>query len=257
MLQDKKPNNWKETHSAVERAFLVYLNKNTDSFILKGGTALYLCYGLTRFSEDIDLDGKNTGIKGKLEIGPYIEEFCKKNGFSANLKKDTDMVERWMIDYGSSDRKLKIESSYRTIDSPAIGASYVDGIKVYDIDRLTVMKCVAISDRIKIRDFYDICFIANKYWDKISSSSKAMIQNVFEYKNFEYAEFLINTQKDELIQAGDLADVFLNAYEKAGLSMATEDKKIADTLKKVDTHPVGFSKKTKQTTKHNKWDLDR
>jgi predicted nucleotidyltransferase component of viral defense system len=37
-------------------SYLLLLNKRTDQFILKGGTALARCYGLDRFSEDIDLD---------------------------------------------------------------------------------------------------------------------------------------------------------------------------------------------------------
>ena len=44
-------------HKKVIIDFLNYLNSQTDQFILKGGTALMLCYGLNRFSEDIDLDG--------------------------------------------------------------------------------------------------------------------------------------------------------------------------------------------------------
>ena len=47
---------WREKHLHVIIAFLQALNVRTASYILKGGTALMLCYGLTRFSEDIDLD---------------------------------------------------------------------------------------------------------------------------------------------------------------------------------------------------------
>ena len=48
---------WKELHEKILISYLLLLNKQTDQFILKDGTALSRCYGLDRFSEDIDLDG--------------------------------------------------------------------------------------------------------------------------------------------------------------------------------------------------------
>ncbi|WP_268745728.1 nucleotidyl transferase AbiEii/AbiGii toxin family protein [Taylorella equigenitalis] len=33
-----------------------------DKYILKGGTALYLYYGLDRYSEDVDLDSKTSNM---------------------------------------------------------------------------------------------------------------------------------------------------------------------------------------------------
>lgn len=53
--------------------FLKDLNRETASFVLKGVTALMLCYDLDRFSEDIDFDGTIEKIK------PYVEKFCFKN----------------------------------------------------------------------------------------------------------------------------------------------------------------------------------
>jgi len=38
------------------RAVAEAISKDNSSIVLKGGTALMLCYGLERFSEDIDLD---------------------------------------------------------------------------------------------------------------------------------------------------------------------------------------------------------
>ena len=54
---------WQTNHGNFIEAFLLFLNKQTDQFVLKGGTALSLCYGLDRFSEDIDLDGRKQDIK--------------------------------------------------------------------------------------------------------------------------------------------------------------------------------------------------
>lgn len=44
---------WQTRHKLTEQAFLNSIG--TDSgLILKGGTALMLCYGLDRFSEDLE-----------------------------------------------------------------------------------------------------------------------------------------------------------------------------------------------------------
>ena len=39
---------WQTNHGNFIEAFLLFLNKQTDQFVLKGGTALSLCYGLDR-----------------------------------------------------------------------------------------------------------------------------------------------------------------------------------------------------------------
>lgn len=57
---------WRPEHGKTIYSFLEYLNKRSDNFILKGGTALLTCYELDRFSEDIDLDGKRMEERKKL-----------------------------------------------------------------------------------------------------------------------------------------------------------------------------------------------
>ena len=36
---------WQTNHGNFIEAFLLFLNKQTDQFVLKGGTALSLCFG--------------------------------------------------------------------------------------------------------------------------------------------------------------------------------------------------------------------
>lgn len=62
-------------------SYLLLLNKRTDQFILKGGTALARCYGLDRFSEDIDLDGT------KQDIKEITKRFCDRFGFTLRVAK--------------------------------------------------------------------------------------------------------------------------------------------------------------------------
>ena len=84
-----------------------------ENFILKGGTALSLFYGLNRYSEDLDFDciSSNMDFINRLK---YHKEF--KN-WNINIKKKTDTVFRAMIDYGATSHygsyPLKIEVSSR------------------------------------------------------------------------------------------------------------------------------------------------
>ena len=67
---------WQTEHKKTIDGFLKYLNEASEAFVLKGGTALLICYGLDRLSEDIYLDGKDTGIES------IVSSFCEDNGLS-------------------------------------------------------------------------------------------------------------------------------------------------------------------------------
>ena len=125
---------WRVQHGQVIAAFAKYLNEKTDNFVLKGGTALYLCYNLDRFSEDIDLDGREKGLTA------VVESFCAEKGYSCRVAKNTAMVERCFINYGSSENPLKIEASYRRLEIPAEETAEINGISVYRIDPLCGQK---------------------------------------------------------------------------------------------------------------------
>ena len=83
--------NWRDLHGKVIKEFLSYINEQTESFILKGGTALAQCYNLNRFSEDIYLDSQ------KENIMHHIQAFCKLNHYDYRIAKDTVTVKRTFI----------------------------------------------------------------------------------------------------------------------------------------------------------------
>ena len=66
----------RELHKTVITNFLAFLNKSSDQFVLKGGTSLMMCYGLNRFSEDIDLDANH-----KFQFFKIVEQFCQRQIF--------------------------------------------------------------------------------------------------------------------------------------------------------------------------------
>ncbi len=217
---------WKEAHRQTIDSFLSYLNERTDNFILKGGTALLACYGLDRFSEDIDLDGKS------YNIGEYIAAFCEEKNYQFRIAKDTDTVKRFMIHYGNDSKPLKVEISFRKKNIAPEETTKINGVNVYRINRLCMMKINAYMGRDKLRDLYDVSFISNNYFDELEPATRALLQNALMYKGVEHFDYIVSQQKDELIDENRLAESFLEMFDKFGLLYTASEKKMLDTSKK-------------------------
>lgn len=208
---------WRIQHGKVIEEFLQYLNQRTDHYILKGGTALAQCYRLNRFSEDIDLDGH-----GKMFMD-ICHEFAQQFGYECRDAKDTDTVKRCMIHYGGI-KPLKIEMSARRKSIPAEEVTKINGISVYTINTLALLKASAYQQRDKIRDLFDVTFIINNYYESLSTNTQFVLQNALEYKGLEHFDYITNNQQDELIDVNVLAEQFLAAYEAVGLLITEEEK---------------------------------
>ena len=211
-------NSWRTEHKQVINSFLEFLNKKTDQYVLKGGTALMTCYGLNRFSEDIDLDGQ------RKDIIPIIDEFCKKYGYSFNIKKNTDTVKRCMVNYGNESHKLKIETSFRRRDFSDAEIRKINGITVYSINELCIQKSGAYAQRDKIRDLFDLSFITNNYYEELNPYVRSALRNALEFKGLEQFDFIVKDQPDELIDVDVLADNFLSAFDKLGILSEEEEQ---------------------------------
>jgi len=213
---------WRKLHGEVIAAFVRYLNAKTGNFILKGGTALYLCYRLDRFSEDIDLDGREKGLIA------LVESFCAENGYLCRVAKNTDMVERCMVHYGNTRKPLKIEASYRRREIPAEETQLINGIKVYGIEPLCVMKVNAYAGRDKIRDLYDVTFICNNYFDKLSLQTVALVRGAVGHKGVAQFDYVVRNQPDELIDSDKLALDFLTMYDRLGLMLGKNERELIE-----------------------------
>ena len=210
----------------VIHEFLVFMNKESKDYILKGGTSLMECYNMQRMSQDIDLDSIN-----KNQISKIVSDFCKKNNYSFRIAKDTDTVKRFMINYGDNSHPLKIEISYRRKNIDKEDYQIINGINVYNIDVIATMKANAYSSRDKIRDLYDVVFICNNYWNSLNKYTQNNLRTSIEYKGIEQFDYLTSTQTDDQIDIDELASDFLEASEKIGLIMEdnyNESLKIPD-----------------------------
>jgi predicted nucleotidyltransferase component of viral defense system len=219
---------WQDKHERVIFSFLSHLNENSDGFVLKGGTALLACYGLKRFSEVVDLDGTSDNIKD------VVESFCEKNGYSYRVAKDTETVKRYMIHYGNDDegsKPLKVETSYRKKEIAAEETAKINGILTYNIDTLCMMKSNAYVNRDKIRDLYDLSFICNNHFDKLSPHTISVLRNAIEYKGIDQFDYVIKEQNDPLINSDKLMDDFLSMYDRLGLLYNEKERQTIIALK--------------------------
>lgn len=213
----------KEQHLFVIESFLSDVNQKRDNpYILKGGTALSLCYKLNRFSEDIDLDvASDNTWKGRFF--KEIEQFCNKNGYSYRISKDTATTQRAYIDYGNIGRPLKVEVSYRRRIIPNEVVCQKRGIQVYTLDEMAKLKAAAYSGRDKIRDLYDVAYICTHFYDQLSISARDALRTALEYKEMSQFDYIVETQKDELINVDTLETMFLQSFDKLGLMNPRSD----------------------------------
>ena len=167
------------------------------------------CYGLDRFSEDIDLDSMNTDIK------PFVDGFCKDNNFQYRVAKYTDTVKRCFIHYGNEGHPLKIEASYRVSNQQySNDVTKVNGIATYSIEALLEMKLNAFENRDKIRDLYDIAFIVINYFNRLGNRDIRRVANTLSMKGLEHFDYLMTTQSDELINSNILVDRYLEILKR-------------------------------------------
>lgn len=216
---------WRDKHREVMKEVLEHiynLNGRNTNIILKGGTALMIYHGLDRFSEDLDFDATQDSIQALNGLMKVLES---QTGYKINYTKDTQTVQRYMIHYGNEfychgDKSLKVEVSYRQKDFNDLKyTEQRDGIVIYRISRLAEMKGMALANRDKIRDIYDICFLIINYKEKIGCTAKNIIQGAFYSKSMADMEWIIDSQKDELINKEKLKDDLLKVYESLDLNI--------------------------------------
>jgi predicted nucleotidyltransferase component of viral defense system len=179
--------------------------------VLKGGTALLLCYGLTRFSEDLDFDSPR-----KFNIANRIDRMLSQKASKHELKivKDTDTVQRIKSHYHgvSGDRLLKIETSFRISPDESM-VTVIDGIRTYKIEAIIEQKIAALENRTTARDLYDVAFLAKNYLSAFSPPPTAKLKSLIQDLDAIEQRFEDAFEEDEILAAEDLSALVLQISE--------------------------------------------
>lgn len=176
-------------HEKIIRGFCEEINGNGKPLVLKGGTAIRPCYGLDRFSEDIELD---CGINIHLEsfLNDAVRQIAKTlpelQGALVQAKKNSSSINRYILRYGTSQARLiNIEVSHRSATDTK-NALVVNGLLVYTIDELIRQKLSALSHCTTARDLHDVVFLAVNYFDQYDDRGRQCLQAI----NQNQGEFL-------------------------------------------------------------------
>lgn len=192
-------------HEMVMRTFCKKLCAEHKPMVLKGGTALKLCYGLDRFSEDLDFDSAMS-----LNLLHFIEEVFKTLGKryshlrnpKITLVKATKTVKRYRVEYGDC-MSLKIETSMRGTpdDSDVVE---IDGILTYKVEVLIRQKLGALQGRTAARDLHDIIFLFDHYFEHFTEEQIAEVLDLHASQANVLGRFSAAYEEDTLLDDSDL-----------------------------------------------------
>lgn len=202
-----------QLHIKLVGDLLQFLNNHSDAFVLKGGTALMLCYGLDRFSEDIDLDMLSQNNKDDLQN--ILKQYCSNTGVSFKAIKQTNTTERYILHYDDT-QTLKIEISRRKFVTSE-NIKKINGIQVYDIDTLCILKKGTYDNRMRLRDLYDLVFICSNYWNELSPAVKTAVVESLSRDVLERFDYLIKQERDDYFDTNKLETKLLSLLDELGL----------------------------------------
>lgn len=186
----------------LQHVFLsnLYMKKQADALLFKGGTALRIIYQSPRFSEDLDFTGKHIS-KSALEL--LLEETLGELE-RGNLPIDITEAKETTGGYlgiiktriYSHVLNVKLEISFRTKsakndESTMIENRYIPSYNLIHLSQKNLIqeKINALLEREKARDFFDLYFIlrANLYSGKQTETLQKIKQKVarstIDFKN--------------------------------------------------------------------------
>lgn len=175
--------------------------------VLKGGTALLLCYGLDRFSEDLDFDSPK-----KFNIATRIERILSRHSseYEVKIVKDTNTVQRIKSHYKGvvGERLLKIETSFRS--QPEVDQiEIVDGVRTYKIESLFRQKIDALENRTAARDLYDVAFLIRNYFSHFPNDSLEKLISLVQDIDALEQRFRDAFEEDEILDGNGLLSLIL------------------------------------------------
>jgi predicted nucleotidyltransferase component of viral defense system len=194
----------------------------TNCLGFKGGTAMMFFYGLPRFS--VDLDFNLTNPEKEEIVYKKVRQILLKYGriHDEAIKYYGPIV---VLDYGSGERKLKVEISNRQFDNHYEIKNLLGiNIKVMILPDMFAHKLCALLDRNAItnRDIFDCWF----FMDKQSPVNKHIVETRMNIPYEDYLQKCIDTLEDMkdigLLQGvGELLDNKMKTFVRTKLRTET------------------------------------
>lgn len=209
----------RQKHGQVLKNILRDIYTTTDleaRLIFKGGTCLYLFYGLDRFSVDLDFNL----ITGDFNDQAVDKLLTKYLAISDRMNKYFTWV--WVGSYERNKPKVKVEISKRDYPDKHVNKDFY-GITIPTLspECMFAHKLCAIADRKKLqnRDLYDAHFMFTKQFDIDEEIIKIRTgKSVKEYFIFLIEFIKKNIKQNTILDGlGELLDEKQKDHVKATL----------------------------------------
>ena len=128
-----------------------------DVLAFKGGTLAFLCYGLPRFSTDIDLDLLD--YSKEADLLDIMQDILEDIGEIKNMTLGKEL-HRWIFRYDPSAMNIKVEVNKRPLDGNTYERKSIENTQVYCMSQSSMVanKIVALYERTYPRDLFDVYY---------------------------------------------------------------------------------------------------
>ena len=163
---------------------LEFLSRQPDAAEMAfiGGTCLRLVHDINRFSEDLDFDCKNLDQTRFLRLTDNLLVYLEKSGYKVEAKdKECEkltalrrsiyfpelLYSMHLSGYREQRFLLKVETQDQKVEYPLETVflnrcGFLFPLKVAPVSVLCAMKVIAVLNRGKGRDFYDLMFLLQR-----------------------------------------------------------------------------------------------
>ena len=177
-------------------------------------------HDLDRFSVDLDFD-----VQADINIKTNIEQSLKGivKVKRIDSKKWRDVSKKYTVKYTGKQGQgqLKIDLSYRNKHIPSHLYTQVDDIQVYTLKELLSQKLVAVENRSKVRDVYDVWFLLKKHLEAFSLEMATQLVEATKDPDSLVDEMSPELEQDRLLHGIDMRHVVHDLRERAEAFVAS------------------------------------
>lgn len=201
----------------------IYANATIGPVLgFKGGTAVFLFYGLNRFSVDLDFDLLD--VSKEVLVFEQLKHILQEHG-TIKESREKRYTLFFVLSYGEASHNIKVEVNLRSFGSRYEVKSYLGiPMKVMVQEDIVAHKMVAMLERMgnANRDIFDTYFFLKNNWpinEKIIEKRTDLSMHQFLTKCINELESM--SDRGILSGLGELLDAKQKAWVKAKLRTET------------------------------------